>query len=132
MPKILNAVRKQKIGFNKKVAYVTRAVRYNTIPYDDLVEMTASDSGISDAVVRSSLSAIFKQIKQMLLNGHTLKIGNLFYLRLGGSWKSVEDAEDISTDLCRRLAIKLIPTSALKTDLKNVVFETVIVDEEQP
>ncbi len=26
----LNA-KKQKIGFNKKVAYVTRAVRYNTI-----------------------------------------------------------------------------------------------------
>ena len=132
MPKILNAVRKQKVGFNKKVAYVTRAVRYNTIPYDDLVEMTASDSGISDAVVRSSLSAIFKQIKQMLLNGHTLKIGNLFYLRLGGSWKAVDDAEDISTDLCRRLAIKLIPTSALKTDLKNVEFETVIVEEEEP
>ena len=132
MGQIIFNAKKQKIGYNKKIAYVTRAIRYNTIPYDDLVEMTASDSGISDAVVRSSLSAIFKQIKQMLLNGHTLKIGNLFYLRLGGSWKSVEDKEDLSTDLCRRLAIKLIPTSYLKTDLKNVNFETVIIEEEEP
>ncbi|MDR9830002.1 alpha-N-acetylglucosaminidase TIM-barrel domain-containing protein, partial [Vibrio sp. FNV 38] len=62
MGKIINRAKKQKIGFNYKVEYVTRSVRYNTIKYDELANMVASDSGISEAVIRSALKALQKQI----------------------------------------------------------------------
>ena len=132
MGQILNRAKQQKIGFNKQVKYVTRSVRYNTIGYDELANMVASDSGISEAVVRSALKALQKQIRQMLLNGHTLKFGNLFYLRLGATAKSVEDWDDVSRDLVKRLRILVKPTGKVQEAIKNIGFNTVVVvpDEE--
>lgn len=132
MGKIVVKAKKQFIRVANRQGYVQRAVRYNTIKYDELCEMVSSDSGISKAVVGSSLSAILKQCKQMLLNGHTLKIGSLFYLRLSSSAQSVENYDDVNADLIKRLRILVVPTGQIKTDVKNVQFEGEVVETEEP
>ena len=131
MGKIINRAKKQKIGFYYKVEYVTRSVRYNTIKYDELANMVASVSGISEAVVRSALKALQKQIRQMLLNDHTLKFGNLFYLRLGASVKCVEEWQDVSRDLIRCIRILVKPTDKVLNAVKPINFETVVVKDEE-
>ena len=85
MGTIVNRVKKQMNGLTKKQAYVTRNVKYNTLAWDDLLDHTSADSGISRAQMTGAMDAFLKQVKQMLLNGHTLEVGDLFFLRRGSS-----------------------------------------------
>ena len=127
---VLNA-KKRKIGFSKKVAYVTRAVRYNTIGTDELVTHASADSGVSKAMLKATFEAIMQEIQQLVLNGHSVQLGDLGTLQFSISCKSVEDKEDVSTDLIRRLRILVLPSAGLKQDIQRIKYETVVVEEEE-
>ena len=133
MATIVNRVRKQMNGLTKKLAYVTRNVKYNTMEWDDVLDHASADSGISRAQLAGAMDAFLKQVKQMLLNGHTLEMGDLFFLRLGSSAKSVENKEDVSADLIKRMRILVLPSTELKQQIQRIKYETVIVeDDEEP
>ncbi len=131
MGTILNRARKQKNGLTKKLTYVTRNVKYNTLEWDEVLDHAAADSGISRAQLMGAMDAYLKQTEQMLLNGHTLEVGDMFFLRIGSTAKSVEDKEDVSTDLIRRLRILVLPSAGLKQDIQRIKYETVVVEEEE-
>jgi len=129
MSLITLAARKQKTGLQKKIAYVTRAVRYSTISKDDLAQFASADSGISRAQLLASFEALQQEIEQMLLNGHSIQLGDMGTLRFSISCKTVENREDLSTDLVRARRILFQPSPRLKQEIKNVRFETVVADD---
>ena len=126
---VLNA-KKRKIGFSKKVAYVTRAVRYNTIGTDELVTHASADSGVSKAMLKATFEAIMQEIQQLVLNGHSIQLGDLGTLQFSISCKSVEDKEDLSTDLIKTRRMLFRASSKLRDEMNDVKFDTVIIDTE--
>ena len=126
---VLNA-KKRKIGFSKKVAYVTRAVRYNTIGTDELVTHASADSGVSKAMLKATFEAIMQEIQQLVLNGHSVQLGDLGTLQFSISCKSVEDKEDLSTDLIKTRRMLFRASSKLRDEMNDVKFDTVIIDDE--
>ena len=124
---VLNA-KKRKIGFSKKVAYVTRAVRYNTIGTDELVTHASADSGVSKAMLKATFEAIMQEIQQLVLNGHSVQLGDLGTLQFSISCKSVEDKEDLSTDLIKTRRMLFRASSKLRDEMNDVKFDTVIIE----
>ena len=131
MSTIRLSAKKQKIGFNKKVAYVTRAVRYSTIQANDLIAMASNDTGISRAMVKAVFEGLLQEIEQMVLNGHSIQLGELGTLKFSISCKSVEDKEDLSTDLVKRRRIIFQPSTRLKNAVNRVNFLTTVVDNSE-
>jgi predicted histone-like DNA-binding protein len=120
---------KQKIGFNKKVAYVLRPWRYSTIRKEELYDMAAQDSGLNVEQLKAASEAVLAEIQQLLTNGHGLELGRLGKIRLVVNAKTVEDAEDVSTDLIRRQRIVLTPSPELKAEMLRTKINVVVEDE---
>lgn len=120
MPAVILNSKRQRIAYMGQRKYVTRVVRYNTINSETFLKHVAADSGLSEAVASVAIGAITKQIKQMLLNGHSFPIGNLFYLRYGFNCKSKEDASDLSARDIYNQHIICRPTKSMTTKLKEV------------
>ncbi len=122
--------RKKKIGFTKKVAYVLRPWRYNTIRRDELYEMAAQDSGLNVEQLKAASAAVLEEVRQLLLNGHGLELGGLGKIRLVLNAKSVEDAEDVSADLIQRQRVVLSPSPRLKAKLLRTRINLTVAEEE--
>jgi predicted histone-like DNA-binding protein len=112
----------QKLVAQDKNAYVTRAVRFSKIPTAELIEHAASDSGLSDSMVAASFYAIVKQVKELMLNGHSIELGTLGTLRFSMRCKSAETIEDISASNVKTRRILITPSKTLKQALDNVTF----------
>ena len=128
---IFNA-QKQKIGFNKKVAYVIKPFRYSTLSDEDVAQMASDDSGITVSQIEQCLAALEKQIRQLVLNGHSIMLGPLGSLRFSESAKSVEDKEDYSVDLIRRRRILFKPSKKLMQEIRKVKKTIVVEAEPEP
>lgn len=122
--------KKRKIGFNKKVAYVTRAVRYNTIGTDELLSHASADTGVSKAMLKATFEAMMQEIRQLALNGHSVQLGDLGTLKFSISCKSVENKDDLSTDLIKTRRMVFRASSKLRDEMDDVKFETVIVEDD--
>lgn len=120
MPAVILNSKKQNIGFKEQRLYVTRVVRYNTISSDVFLKHVAADSGLSEAVASVAIGAINKQIKQMLLNGHSFPIGNLFYLRYGFNCKAKQSLADVNARDIYNQRIICRPTKNMTTKLREV------------
>lgn len=120
MPAILLNSKRQQVSFKGQRMYVTRVVRYNTINSETFLKHVAADSGLSEAVASVAIGAITKQIKQMLLNGHSFPIGNLFYLRYGFNSKSNTDPTKVTARSIYNQHIICRPTKSMTTKLKEV------------
>lgn len=120
MPAVILNSKKQNIAFKEKRMYVTRVVRYNTISSDVFLKHVAADSGLSEAVASVAIGAINKQIKQMLLNGHSFPIGNLFYLRYGFNCVATNTLADCTARNIYNQRIICRPTKNLTTKLREV------------
>ena len=91
--------------------------------------MASNDTGISRAMVKAVFEGLIQEIEQMVLNGHTIQLGELGTLKFSISCKSVEDKEDLSTDLIKRRRILFQPSSRLKTAVNNVQFQTTVIED---
>ena len=128
---IFNA-QKQKIGLNKKVAYVIKPFRYSTLSDEDVAQMASDDSGITVSQIEQCLAALEKQIRQLVLNGHSIMLGPLGSLRFSESAKSVEDKEDYSVDLIKRRRILFKPSKKLMQEIRKVKKTIVVESPEEP
>lgn len=128
MPGIVSVAKKQKVGINKNVAYVQRVLTYSKISFDDFLQHVSADSGLSEAVASVAVGAINKQIMQMLFNGHSFPIGNLFYLRYSFNCKEKSNIEDLTARDIYRRRILARPAKDFSEDLKSVRKEIVIED----
>lgn len=120
MPAVILNAQRQKVRLTNKQMYVTRVVRYNTISSEVFLKHVAADSGLSEAVASVAIGAITKQIKQMLLNGHSFPIGNLFYLRYGFNCKAKATPNDVTARDIYNQRIICRPTKNMTSKLREV------------
>lgn len=112
----------QKLVSQDKNIYVSRAVRFSKIPTAELIEHAANDSGLSDSMVAASFYAIVKQVKELMLNGHSIELGNLGTMRFSMSCKAANTAEEVNVNNVKTRRILISPSKTLKQALENVTF----------
>lgn len=124
---IINAV-KQRIACIDKEMYVMRPSHYSLIETDELVKMAASDAGVQETQIAAAYLAIVKQIEQMVLNGHAVRLGKIGIIRLTLHGKAVEKKEDVSVGNINSVTLNLRPSSYLKDCIANLSFATVVTE----
>ena len=129
MGKIVIKTNYQRVAMKNKNMYVTRATSFSKIGKDELVNMVASDSSLPRGYVAAVTDGLFTQIKQMVLNGHSVEVPHLGIFRFGISCKGVENKEDISAENVKTRKIMFTPCKELKDALRGVSLETVIGTE---
>ena len=119
MGRINVKVNYQKIPYLEKNLFVTRPIRYSTIGMEEICDMVASDSTLPRAYVSAVAEGIFKQIEEMLLNGHSIKLPNLGTLRFSFSAKAGETLEEAGAAAIYRRRIIFTPSVHLKEAIRN-------------
>ena len=128
--KILLRARKQKIGLTHEQKYVTRAVRYSTITAAGLAYRISQNSGVAEAQANAVITALFKEMEQCVMNGHSIQVGTLGNLCLRIKCPAVDTPEEVSADNVYRVTIGFKPSSEAKNKLKAISFDTDIIKSE--
>lgn len=114
----------QKLVAQDKNAYISRMVTFSRIPSDEVIQHASRASGIPEPLMGAAFSAIAIQIEELVLNGHSVSLGNLGSLRMGVSCKSAKTPEEVSSNNVRRRKLILSPSVALKSKMKQVNIVT--------
>ncbi len=122
MAQITLKTRLQTVGLTGTQLYITKPVRYSLINERELVNHASEDSGIPKAMMRAAFDAIMLQVRELLLNGHSIQLGNLGNLRFSIRCKSCEDPKDISVNNVKSRRIIFTPSSEMKAEIKKVKF----------
>lgn len=129
---------KKSVGYKK---FYGRVSHTSTIDATTLCKHAAMDSGIEESSVATIYDAQLKQMKEMLCNGHPIKIDGLGIFKIGLSSTGVSEQEvqqkhpdynpetdDIRKYLNARQVKKarllFIPCDAIKEALRGVKFES--------
>ncbi len=126
MGKIVVKTRKQLIGYQKEEKYITGLTRYTTISTDDLLEYASADSGVTKAQLIGSIYAFFKQVEQMLLNGHTIQMGDLGYLYLGAKTKASDTEKEAGVNSICNLLVRFRQSAKLRALVASKVRLTTL------
>lgn len=112
-----------------KVAWYLQKRKYDTISSKELVEAMARNTGIPVAKVAMATDAIVKQLKNFLLNGHSVNIVGLgtFSPRIKSRPSNTKD--EVSADNVKALLLKFRPQTDIREDMKNTVGYEVIHSE---
>ena len=129
MAQINLKVSKQKIIMLDQERYVTRPIRYSTVGTADICDYVASDSTLPLAYVAAVAVGIFKQIEEMLLNGHSIKLPNLGTLRFSLSAKARKTVEEAGATAVYRRRIIFTPSVHLKEAIRSTSLNVVQVNE---
>lgn len=111
------------------MAWYLQKRKYDTISSKELVEAMARNTGIPVAKVAMATDAIVKQLKNFLLNGHSVNIIGLgtFSPRIKSRPSTTKDA--VSADNVKALLLKFRPQTDIREDMKNTVGYEVIHSE---
>lgn len=124
----------QKIGFTKTPdgeytnRFVTRAIKYSTLTLDEIVKNIADSIGVSQAITRASVNAILKQMQQLLLNGHSIQLGDLFTVKLVSTSQGVKDPKYVNIDNIVRISAKLTPGRRIRDGIAEISFTTTVTE----
>lgn len=121
--------KKQYIGYKKKMMFITKAVRYSVINDNELIEHASIDSGVPSAMLKASYEALLVQIKELLLNGHSIQLGDLGTFQFSVSCQAVADKEDVGCDLVKRRRVLFRPSKKMRDLIKNVKFKMESINE---
>lgn len=113
--------RQQRIAFKDSEYFLTSSERYSVFSAEEIIDLCSENSGIPKAQMASAFYALSQQIKQFLLNGHTLELPNLGHLYLSVSAKAVKDEKDAGAKAVRRVCIKFRQTKELRNLINNKV-----------
>lgn len=111
------------------MAWYLQKRKYDTISSKELVEAMARNTGIPVAKVAMATDAIVKQLKNFLLNGHSVNIVGLgtFSPRIKSRPSNTKD--EVSADNVKALLLKFRPQTDIREDMKNTVGYEVIHSE---
>lgn len=111
------------------MAWYLQKRKYDTISSKELVEAMARNTGIPVAKVAMATDAIVKQLKNFLLNGHSVNIVGLgtFSPRIKSRPSATKDA--VTADNVKALLLKFRPQTDIREDMKNTVGYEVIHSE---
>ena len=106
---------------------------YSSINSNDLCAYAAADSKIEEAKVAVVMQAIFKQVRELVCNGHFIRLPELGTLKIGvrtaldSDGKSVGGAATVKEFNCKRhvgrAPIILMPSVDVKTEMQAVKFD---------
>lgn len=114
--------RLQNVAITGTQLYVTKPVTYSLISERDLVNHASEDSGVPKAMMRAAFDAIMLQVKELLLNGHSIQLGNLGTMRFSIRCKACDDPRDISVNNVKTRRIVFTPSVEMKNEIKKVKF----------
>lgn len=108
------------------VAWYLQKRKYDTISSKELVEAMARNTGIPVAKVAMATDAIVKQLKNFLLNGHSVNIVGLGTFSPRIKSRPSATKEQVSADNVKALLLKFRPQTDIREDMKNTVGYEVI------
>ena len=104
-----------------KKGYSLRPYRLPTIDSRRLAEYAEQDSSIDRARVEYIMSSVVKQIKEMVLNGHKVELGDLGVIGLTCQGTGCERQEDVSVKKnVKGLKVTFRPSLYLKEKMAHV------------
>lgn len=124
MGKVRLKTSKMKMIAQDKDIYVSRHVTFSRIPTEELIQHASRASGIPEPIMGASFAAIATQVEELLMNGHSISLGNLGTMRMGVSCKAAKSAEEVSSTNVRVRRILVTPSVSLKAKLNQVNIET--------
>ncbi len=102
----------------------------STIDESDLADHIAADSKIERSRVATINNAITKQIRELLCNGHPIKIPHLGTLRLGVCSEGTATVTEFNARTCiKNVHLVLVPDKEIKQELANLSYEKYYVKD---
>ena len=117
---------KRKSPKTGKVAWYLQKRKYDTISSKELVEAMARNTGIPVAKVAMATDAIVKQLKNFLLNGHSVNIIGLGTFSPRIKSRPSETKDQVTAENVKALLLKFRPQTDIREDMKNTVGYEVI------
>jgi len=109
-----------------KKGYSLRPLRLPTIQARELVMHVEQDSGIDHARVEYIMASVVKQIKEMVLNGHKVELGDLGVVGLTCMGKGSERKEDVTVKKnVKGLKVTFRPSAFLKDKMAQTEMSLV-------
>ncbi len=115
-----------------KKGYSLRVNRLPVIDRHSLAEHVEQDSGIDRDRVEYLMAAVVKQIRQLVLNGHKVRLGRLGIIGLTCDGTGSDREEDVTVkNNVKSLRLTLRPSEELKTMMQGVKKELVPPPDKQ-
>lgn len=116
----------QRVAVINQNRVLARAVRYSTVKQNELVSYASQSSHIPESQLRACTLAIREAIAYFVLNGHHVDLGKFGYLGIRSKQKSANDAEQVRSDLVKRVTIGYTPSVEIKNAIASIRIDTEI------
>jgi nucleoid DNA-binding protein len=116
----------QRVAVINQNRVLARAVRYSTVKQNELVSYASQSSHIPESQLRACTLAIREAIAYFVLNGHHVDLGKFGYLGIRSKQKAANDAEQVRSDLVKRVTIGYTPSVEIKNAIASIRIDTEI------
>ena len=116
--------RMQRVAVINQNRVLARAVRYSTVKQNELVSYASQSSHIPESQLRACTLAMREAIAYFVLNGHHVDLGKFGYLGVRSKQKHANDAEQINSNLVKRITIGYTPSVELKNLIASIRITT--------
>ena len=107
-----------------KKGYTLRPLRHSTIDEHELARHVEADSGIDHARVEYIMASVVKQLREMVLNGHKVEIGELGTIGLTCRATGSDTEEQVTVNNnVKTLQFTFRPSVMLRQQLNTVHFQ---------
>ena len=97
-----------------------RVKHYSTIKADELSRLAGEDSRIEPSEVQYVTAAIVKQVIELVMNGHSIKVSQLGTFSISAECETVDEWEDVNCNtIIRQLNLNLRVTDEMRDALKK-------------
>lgn len=114
----------QRVAVINQNRVLARAVRYSTVKQNELVSYASQSSHIPESQLRACTLAMREAIAYFVLNGHHVDLGKFGYLGIRSKQKHANDAEQINSNLVKRITIGYTPSVELKNLIASIRITT--------
>ncbi len=98
-------------------------VKQGTKTLSSISKDISGRSSLTSGDVSNVIENLIEQLPKYLLEGNSVKLGNLGTFRISFGSEGVEKKEDFTTDKIRGVKILFTPSSIVKSELGKLKFE---------